>query len=114
MYALGATDSLPNGVLPAECRSAMADEPEGTVERPAIGAYPNPAMDRVMITCPEDLQSGTLEVTDSNGRRVHSQALGARTGFVEIDVRTWADGLYLARVLRGGEVIGETKCAIVR
>ncbi|HNA33414.1 MAG TPA: T9SS type A sorting domain-containing protein, partial [Flavobacteriales bacterium] len=115
LYALGATDSLPTGLLPVEYRSARANETDAsTAERPVVGAYPNPAKDRLMITWPAEVDAGTLEVTDARGRSVLSQALGSRTGFVELDVRGWADGLYLARVLRDGQVVGETKCAIAR
>ncbi|MFN8408231.1 MAG: T9SS type A sorting domain-containing protein [Flavobacteriales bacterium] len=115
LYALGATDSLPTGLLPVEYRSARANETDAsTAERPVVGAYPNPAKDRLMITWPAEVDAGTLEVIDARGRSVLSQALGSRTGFVELDVRGWADGLYLARVLRDGQVVGETKCAIAR
>jgi hypothetical protein len=115
LYALGATDSLPTGLLPVEYRSARANETDAsTAERPVVGAYPNPAKDRLMITWPAEVDAGTLEVIDARGRSVLSQALGSRTGFVELDVRGWADGLYLARVLRAGQVVGETKCAIAR
>jgi len=53
-------------------------------------------------------------VTDAQGRVVLTQSLAGHTAFLELDVRAWADGLYLARVLRDDRVVGETKCAIVR
>ena len=115
LYALGATDSLPTGVLPMEYRSAQVDEADADpAGRPVVGAYPNPAKDRLMITWPAEADGGTLEVTDARGRLVLAQSLAGHTAFVELDVRPWADGLYLARVLRNGQVVGETKCAIAR
>ena len=79
-----------------------------------MNAYPNPARDRMMITYPADLMNATLEVLDAQGRSVRLTSLSAHTGFVELDVHAWADGLYLARVLANGDVIGETKCTIAR
>ena len=85
-----------------------------TSEHGPVAAYPNPAKDRLMITWPTSLKTGTLEVMDGRGRMVRSMALNGRMGSAELDVRAWADGLYLARVISVGEVLGETKCAIVR
>ena len=67
-----------------------------------------------MITWPAEADGGALEVTDAQGRVVLTQSLAGHTAFLELDVRAWADGLYLARVLRDDRVVGETKCAIVR
>ncbi|MBX7129163.1 MAG: T9SS type A sorting domain-containing protein [Flavobacteriales bacterium] len=115
LYALGATDSLPTGILPMEYRTARVDEANADpTGRPVVGAYPNPAKDRLMITWPAEADGGALEVTDAQGRVVLTQSLAGHTAFLELDVRAWADGLYLARVLRDDRVVGETKCAIVR
>ncbi len=114
-YALGATDSLPNGVLPFAYRSAVqAGGDTAAMSVPVVGAYPNPAKDRMMITYPADLEGATLEVLDATGRSVYTERVGSGTAFTELDVRGWNEGLYLARVLQLGAVIGETKCAIVR
>jgi hypothetical protein len=67
-----------------------------------------------MITWPVEADGSTLEVTDARGRVVLAQSLAGHTAFVELSVRSWAEGLYLARVLRDGYVVGETKCAIAR
>lgn len=115
-FALGATDSLPNGKLPFGYRSAVANH-ESTValtNRPMVGAYPNPAQDRLLITYPADEAGGTLELLDALGRTVFTQRLNGANPFMEIDVRSWTEGLYLARVLNAGTVVGETKCAIAR
>lgn len=114
-YALGATDSLPNGVLPFAYRSAVqAGGDAAAMSVPVVGAYPNPAKDRMMITYPADLEGATLQVLDATGRSVYTERVGSGTAFTELDVRGWNEGLYLARVLQLGAVIGETKCAIVR
>ena len=108
-------DSLPTGLLPMEYRSAQVDEADADpAGRPVVGAYPNPAKDRLMITWPSEADGGTLEVTDARGRLVLAHSLAGHTAFVGLDVRSWADGLYLARVLHNGQVVGETKCAIAR
>jgi hypothetical protein len=115
-YALGATDSLPNGTLPFGYRSpaAMDQATTAAIDRPIVAAYPNPARDRLMITYPVNEIGGALEMVDALGRTVFKQRLTGSTPFVEIDVRGWREGLYLARVLCAGSVVGETKCTIVR
>ena len=114
-YALGVTDTLPNGSLPFAYRSAIfGRKDEAKAEHPVVGAYPNPAKDRLMITYPLGDDQGTLEVFDATGRRVFRQRLSGSMPFAELDVRGWNEGLYLLRVLYGAEVMGETKCAIVR
>ena len=114
-YALGATDSLPNGTLTFPFRSmgSATTAADGT-GHVVIGAYPDPAQDRLMITYPADAV-GTLEVTDVRGVLVHKASTADDPSFVELDVRAWAPGLYLARIrAMEGNVIGEVKCAVIR
>jgi hypothetical protein len=115
LFALGATDSLPNGILPFEYRSTLigADK-AGEKNDGAVMAYPNPAKDRLMITYPAVLLEGTLELLDARGSAIRSESLAAHPGFIELDVRSWSDGLYLARVVTDGVVVGETKFAVAR
>jgi hypothetical protein len=115
LYELGITDSLPNGALPFGYRNPVPmDQVTTAIERPIVGAYPNPAKDRLMITYPVNQAGATLELLDARGRAVFAKPLSGSSPFVEIDVQSWADGLYLARVLANGVVVGEAKCAIAR
>ncbi len=76
--------------------------------------YPDPAQDRLMITYPADA-SGTLEVIDARGVIVLKASTSGHPSFMELDVRAWAPGLYMARMRTNeGNVIGEVKCAVVR
>ncbi len=115
LYALGATDSLPNGVLPMELRSmGLGDAAPENSRTSALAAYPDPAQDRMMITCP-DGSVGVLEIIDARGNTAFKASTAGHTGFFEVDVRSWAPGIYLARLVDvEGDVIGETKCAVVR
>ncbi len=115
LYAIGGTDSLPNGTLPFPYRSATAGQ-ETSVKGPKalLMAYPDPAQDRLMITNPSDA-IGTLEVLDAQGRVAAKTSVANQIGFVELDVRSWAPGLYLARMMsEAGIVLGETKCMVAR
>ena len=56
----------------------------------------------------------TVEVLDSRGRAMCTERITARSGFVEFDVRAWSDGLYLARVVSNGKVVGETRFTVAR
>lgn len=116
LYALGATDSLPNGHLPMEYRSLQAGGVTNAAgaARNTVMVYPNPAQDRVMITYPTAVRTGTFEILDGHGRVKQQGSLADHSGFVELDVRSWSDGLYLARVLGSDAVVGETKFTVIR
>ncbi|MBK6629006.1 MAG: T9SS type A sorting domain-containing protein [Flavobacteriales bacterium] len=81
---------------------------------PLLGAYPNPAQDRVMISYPEGAELGTLEFFDAQGRLMRTIALQGRKAFVEVDLGGWSEGLYLARLLFEGHRVGETKFNVVK
>ncbi len=80
----------------------------------SVKAYPNPAHDRLMITYPSGSNDGTFEILDGRGRVIRSGSLAQYPGFVELDVRAWSDGLYMARILRTGRILGETKFTVLR
>ncbi len=47
--------------------------------------------------------------------REYKASTSGHPSFMELDVRTWAPGLYMARMRTNeGNVIGEVKCAVVR
>ena len=114
-YALGATDTLPNGILTFPYRSMRELSFTTKGERGiTLGAYPDPAQDRLMITYPVDAV-GTLEVIDARGLLVHRVTTFGHPSYMELDVRAWAPGLYMARMVSTlGSVVGEVKCAVVR
>ncbi|MBK9700837.1 MAG: T9SS type A sorting domain-containing protein [Flavobacteriales bacterium] len=115
LLQLGATDSLPQGWVPEPYRSAFYPPVKHTGNMaPLLGAYPNPAQDRVMISYPEGAERGTLEVFDAQGRLMRTIALQGRKAFVEVDLSGWSEGLYLARLLFEGHRVGETKFNVVQ
>lgn len=80
----------------------------------ARSAYPNPARDQVMITYPEGAEQGTLEIFDAQGRRVAVRPVQGRRGVVEMDLRGWGAGLYLARLLYEGRPLAEVKFNVTK
>ena len=115
LLRLGATDSLPQGWLPEPYRMAYfpADR-KGWRIAPLLGASPNPARDRVMISYPEGAEQGTLEFFDAQGRLVAVQPLNGRRAFHDVDVHSWGEGLYLARLLYEGRPMAEVKFNVVK
>ena len=69
-------------------------------EAPSIGISPNPASDRVVIATPEG--SGTIEITDVEGRRHRTITVGAAV--TEVNLRGLASGTYVVRFIAGREV----------
>ncbi|HMQ77911.1 MAG TPA: hypothetical protein PKA92_17605, partial [Flavobacteriales bacterium] len=96
LLQLCATDSLPQGWVPEPYRSAFYPPEKYTGNMtPLLGAFPNPARDRVMISYPEGAELGTLEFFDAQGRLKRTMALQGRKAFVEVDLNGWSEGLYL-------------------
>ncbi|MBK8949060.1 MAG: T9SS type A sorting domain-containing protein [Flavobacteriales bacterium] len=81
---------------------------------PLLGAYPNPARDRVMISYPEGAEQGTLEFFDAQGRLVAVLPLNGRRAFHDVDMHSWGEGLYLARLLYEGRPMAEVKFNVVK
>ena len=115
LIALGETDSLPPMVLPQEFRS-MHLEPERMVDAGVseLAAYPNPASDRVMLTLPRGVENGTLQVLDVESRILYEARISGVQPFAEVDVRKWATGLYIGRMLLEGMQVAEVKFNVVR
>lgn len=70
---------------------------------PADGltVWPNPAQDRVRISCPWSAAGGVIALHDATGRRIHEQPVGT-AAWVEVPVNGLAAGLYVV-VLESGE-----------
>ncbi|MBK8499373.1 MAG: hypothetical protein IPL52_11300 [Flavobacteriales bacterium] len=71
---LGAIDSLPIPVIPAELKSThhWRKRERSNMEQPLIGVFPNPARDRVAFTVPLGMEAGSLELRDPLGRLVRA------------------------------------------
>lgn len=116
LYQLAELDSLPTPELPVLFKSL----PRGRNVRgeltavPVITAMPNPATDRIAFTYGDGLEEGVLEIHDAQGRMVRTIALNGREGLVESNVRGWADGLYVVRLMLDGHNLGSTKFNVVR
>jgi len=59
-----------------------------------IGVYPNPAVDRVSITYPEDFSRGSFQVQDALGRIIISEVLEAEVSQKDVSVMGWLPGIY--------------------
>ncbi len=77
------------------------DEPN----KPNLLIYPNPAKDAITLQLPADVNRYQITITDVYGRTI-SQELGVSSGTRQIDISSWAKGVYLLRV--EGEVARET------
>ena len=108
-------NTLPTAHIPPAYRAAFAGRERARWhEEPRMAAYPNPAKDRVMITLPEGVDHGELQVFDAQGRLVHAVSLLQAKAFVELDARSWTEGLYLAKLTFEGYDAGECKFTVVR
>jgi sugar lactone lactonase YvrE len=77
---------------------------EEMAAQPALHLYPNPASSpQVTLLVAGWVHGASVEILDCMGRRVKliSSAPAVRGGF-EVDVRGWAPGLYLCRLLTKG------------
>lgn len=88
-----------------ECRKS--DRPE------ALDRYARAAGERARgLSYGAELQADQLVVLGAQGQVVWQQRLGDRSGLVELDLKGWSNGLYLATLFREGILVGETKFTI--
>lgn len=78
-------------------------------------AYPNPAgnMINIPVELPEGQHSGTLKVTDMNGRELLSYPLTETTNHLRIPTGQLAAGTYLYQV-KAGQIKSEARKIVVR
>lgn len=116
LYQLAEIDSLPTPELPVmfKSRPRGRNSMDELTAIPVITAMPNPATDRIAFTYGEGLEEGVLEIHDAQGRLMRTIALNGRKGLVESNVRGWADGLYVVRLMLDGYNLGSTKFNVVR
>lgn len=113
---LGLTDSLPDTYLPPMFRGALrpaATSAAATVV-PSLAAYPNPAKERVVLAFPDWAGEGIVQVFDAQGRMQLVRTLAGKPSFVEVSLRDWAEGIYLARLVLDGMAVGECKFTVLR
>lgn len=110
------TDSIPDSYLPPMYRGSL--RPTGTsttaATMPALAAYPNPATERVMLAFPEWAGEGSIQVFDAQGRLQVMHALAGQPAFVEVSLRDWSEGIYLARLVMDGLALGECKFTVMK
>ena len=75
----------------------------------AIGLYPNPASDELMLELPDHFEGATrIQCFSQTGKMMFSRTFEAEPGAntLALDVRPLADGLYFLQILH--ESTGET------
>ena len=66
----------------------------------------------VVLSYSTGTQADALVVYGSMGQMVEQFALADKSGLVELDLKGWSNGLYLATLFREGIPIGETKFTV--
>lgn len=76
-----------------------------------LQVFPNPGKGLVTITTPA-VTSGTIEICTLEGKTIYSQVIAPGTAVQQLDLTTQAKGVYLAKVISEGKVIGTQKLII--
>ena len=63
-----------------------------------IALFPNPVKDQLSISCPDDMQSGTVILTDIQGRSVLTKDFSAPQ-MIRIDMSSFGQGIYYLRFI---------------
>ena len=82
----------------------ITDDPWGVEEsllQKASSVYPNPGGNTLSIRT--GMQNACVEVYDTNGRLIHSQAL--MENVTGIDAGDWAEGVYVWKVIANGKEV---------
>jgi hypothetical protein len=74
-----------------------------TPEEEQVSLFPNPAIDKLIITFPENSKNHTLSMTDMQGR-IASPVVTFQGNSAELDVQGIAEGIYFVRVVHDGGV----------
>ena len=108
------------------------DDPFKNPEKFNLIIYPNPARDKLAIEIPEKLKrqtsSGSIQVTtiyhqwssaileifDLFGKRIYSKEISNQTEIVQMDVSSWNDGMYEARLVFMNQVVAGAKFVVLR
>ncbi|MBL7113330.1 MAG: T9SS type A sorting domain-containing protein [Bacteroidales bacterium] len=116
----------------ADCEEVIVgvDEALRNPETTKLHVYPNPAKNRITFELPKYLIKRTrgfgitattvyhqwkevqLEVFDLFGRLVYNEVIPQQEKSIELDISTWPEGMYVARVVFMNEVVGRVKFVI--
>ncbi|MEO8067830.1 MAG: NosD domain-containing protein [Flavobacteriales bacterium] len=106
--------ALPQFEMPNEWKSyTQLPDPRNSIAlEPVLQVQPNPTSARLWITFGTQVQADRVHVHNAQGQLVWHQTLADRTGIVELNVKDWSNGLYLATLLFEGMPVGETKFTV--
>jgi hypothetical protein len=114
LHAHQFSDYLPNPDL-SHLKSTGNAQQEGNFREsiePLITAYPNPAIDRVMITYSSGTeQYAVLRLFNASSKLIQEETLNGN-GLIELDLRNLSDGLYLVQIMNQNQVFGAAKLTI--
>ncbi len=81
-----------------------------------LEAYPNPtaAEQWLVYQLPQEVEQASVSVRDMLGREMEQVRLGQGTGIVELAMRTWPSGLYMATLTADGIPMGSIKLIVQR
>ena len=118
LLALQYLDSVPMPQLPGMMKSMIPERQRRNevAEESVLHVLPNPASDRIAYVTPlhDGLEQAVLEVFDTHGRFVTAIPLNGRKGLTESSVQGWKPGLYMVRLMLGGNALGSAKFTVVR
>ena len=80
-----------------------------------IRCYPNPTTGMVNVQCTMNnvqLENAEIQVLDMYGRLLHVETM--HTSTMQIDLSSYANGIYLLRWVDEGNLIGTTKLMLTR
>ncbi|GAB4258101.1 MAG: hypothetical protein Kow0027_25590 [Saprospiraceae bacterium] len=102
-YGENGCQSAPEG------RSAQEDAPGGTAVS-GLHIVPNPANDlvRIQVEKPENQQGMELRISGMDGRQMYQGVLPAGSTELTLSVSNWPQGLYVARIFDGAQVLTRT------
>ena len=106
------------------------DDPIKHPEKTKLHIYPNPAKNAITIEMPQYLtrqstgygitattyyhqwNTTTLEIYDLFGKLMYSKEIPKKTEKVDLDVSTWHEGMYVARVVFMNEIVAGAKFVV--
>jgi hypothetical protein len=93
-------------------KPSRADQPLGNL----LEAYPNPAATEqwLVYQLPQEVEQASVSVRDMLGREMEQVRLGQGTGIVELAMRAWPSGLYMATLTADGIPMGSIKLIVQR
>ncbi len=105
---------LPEVEIPTEWRTFRpVPRPRNRlIAQPELQAQPNPATDELWLTYGPELQADEVVIHGAQGQVLWHEVLSDGSGIVEIDLKGWSSGLYLATLLREGITVNVTKFTV--